>query len=489
MTTIVTANPDYTKAQPELLLVRTFIEGEAAVKRAGYTYLPHPNMLDTKSDEQVRRYQWYKDGAEVEDFPSRTLADLIGAMNRQPIVAELPEKLAYLIEDSDGDWLPLQSSIEITASNCLQVNWHILLAEYDPLPDGAGTDISIAEKEALGQRASIKHYHREAMEDWAFGRVNGRLQLTYVRLESCETRKNDDLTTYEATVRLELGLDELGYWQRQTIVKTASDGIEGEKIYPQASGKTLDFIPIEVVMSERAIPGRLPVSAGYIAPLCHKARHRYMVSADLKERLRILQDTSFSSGWDESKKEQFTAINGRPYFAFGAGVHNFLPQDVEMDILKMTADGDALFRYMEENAKQIRAIGGRYDTDDKGQETLGEVEIKDSKEKAVLTILTNNIERAYKRLICYCGLFEGLALEPDEIDLKLNREFTSTKLSPEEIKAIIELRLSGLLTLEQTIKKLVAGGYLEGEAEELLAELENEGPAPAKEPVATKEEA
>ena len=34
------------------------------------------------------------------------------------------------------------------------------------------------------------------------------------------------------------------------------------------------------------------------------------------------------------------------------------------------------------NAKQIRAIGGRFDTQDKSQETLGEVEIKDANEKA-----------------------------------------------------------------------------------------------------------
>ena len=113
--------------------------------------------------------------------------------------------------------------------------------------------------------------------------------------------------------------------------------------------------------------GKLQIEGGYLAPLCHKAHARYQVSAELKERLRILQDTSYSSGWDESKKEEFDTINGRKYFAFGAGVHNFLPDDVSMDILKLTADGDALFRYMDENAKQIRAIGGRFDTQDKSQ--------------------------------------------------------------------------------------------------------------------------
>ena len=50
---------------------------------------------------------------------------------------------------------------------------------------------------------------------------------------------------------------------------------------------------------------------------------------------------------------------------------------------------------MDENAKQIRAIGGVLILRTK-PETLGEVEIKDANEKAVLTLLANNIERAYK---------------------------------------------------------------------------------------------
>jgi hypothetical protein len=176
---------------------------------------------------------------------------------------------------------------------------------------------------------------------------------------------------------------------------------------------------------------------------------------------------------DESKKEEFDTINGRKYFAFGAGVHNFLPDGVSMDILKLTADGDALFRYMEENAKQIRAIGGRFDTQDKSQETLGEVEIKDANEKSVLTMLTNNIERAYKNIIAYCGEFEGLALMPSDVDLVLNREFTSTKLTPDEVRAIRELVMDRLMTPQMAIEKLIAGGYLSGEAEEIIGMIES----------------
>jgi hypothetical protein len=270
-----------------------------------------------------------------------------------------------------------------------------------------------------------------------------------------------------------LGIDELGYWQELEIYNGQASIQKEERIYPQAMGKNLSYIPVEVVQTERKLAGTLQLEGGYLAPLCHKAHSRYQVSADLKERLRILQDTSYSSGWDESKKEEFDTINGRKYFAFGAGVHNFLPDGVSMDILKLTADGDALFRYMEENAKQIRAIGGRFDTQDKSQETLGEVEIKDANEKSVLTMLTNNIERAYKNIIAYCGDFEGLTLMPSDVDLVLNREFTSTKLTPDEVRSIRELVMDRLMTPQMAIEKLIAGGYLSGEAEEIISMIES----------------
>jgi hypothetical protein len=76
-------HPDYLTAAPDLLLVRKFIEGEAAVKREGSMFLPHPNQLECNTPEQLRRYEYYKMCAEVEDFPSRTLSDLLGAMFRQ----------------------------------------------------------------------------------------------------------------------------------------------------------------------------------------------------------------------------------------------------------------------------------------------------------------------------------------------------------------------------------------------------------------------
>ena len=62
---------------------------------------------------------------------------------------------------------------------------------------------------------------------------------------------------------------------------------------------------------------------------------------------------------------------------------------------------------------------------------------------------------------------------PSDIDLVLNREFTSTKLTPDEVRAIRELVMDRLMTPQMAIEKLIAGGYLSGEAEEIIGMIES----------------
>ena len=106
-----------------------------------------------------------------------------------------------------------------------------------------------------------------------------------------------------------------------------------ERIYPKVMGKNLTYIPVEVVQTERKLAGKLQIEGGYLAPLCHKAHARYQVSADLKDVYASCKIQVTQADGTKAKKEEFDTINGRKYFAFGAGVHNFLPDGVSMDIL------------------------------------------------------------------------------------------------------------------------------------------------------------
>ena len=88
-----------------------------------------------------------------------------------------------------------------------------------------------------------------------------------MRLESEEIRKDANGTNINVTVYLELGIDELGYWQELEVYNGQASIQKEERIYPKAMGKNLTYIPVEVVQTERKLAGKLQIEGGYLAPL------------------------------------------------------------------------------------------------------------------------------------------------------------------------------------------------------------------------------
>ena len=449
----------YDQDAPDVALVRHAIEGQAAIKRQRTTYLPHPSMVDNTSKEQRARYDAYLGRAEFDSSCGQTKTELVGAFTRAAHEINLPANIKYLEVDSDGDWLSLSDSMNVTFANILAVKYHILLAEFEDGGVDPSVQISKAQKAQLKQRSKIVHYPRESLTNWAFGVVNNRMQLTHVVLtsESCEL--NSEFVEVKVKKQLLLNIDENGDYRQRLIVSDGENITEGEWIYPSASGKNLKYIPIEVAQDERSYSGSLPRATGYLGSIALKDVARYQVNADLKEKLAVLQDTINSTGWTDSLWEEYKLINGRDYVATGLGVSNQFPDGVAVDVMKMQADGDAHFKYIAENEKQTRALGGRYETEPGDTNTATESVIKSAKENSVLSMIAVNIEGAYRRLAAYCSDFEGIYIEPDKIEITANRQFSATKMQPEEADRILSIYDHSLMSKTTALKKLRAGGY------------------------------
>ena len=97
------------------------MQGEAKIKRRATRYLKHPDMIDSTSDQATRRYAAYIDGAEFDDYPADTLRSMLGAMTKGQSTIELPEKLAYLEQNVDGDGMPLEGLRDICYKNLQEV--------------------------------------------------------------------------------------------------------------------------------------------------------------------------------------------------------------------------------------------------------------------------------------------------------------------------------------------------------------------------------
>lgn len=478
----ISNHSDYDATIDDVKLVRHAIEGEAAVKREGKIYLKNPSMVDSTSQQAKDRYAAYLDRAEFDSVCGSTEIELMGAFKNSPHEIELPPQVAYLLDDSDGDALSLSDAINIAAVNCLEVKFHILLAEFEDGGIEEGRQITVAEKAKLKQRAKIVHYPRETLTNWEFAKVNGRVQLSKACLTTEDIQVDENFKETKRTKHLILALDENGlYRQKLIITQNNSDTPldEGEWIQPKALNKRLDYIPIEIIQDSKMVIGELPRQCGYLEPIARKDIHRYQVNADLKEKLAILQDTVNSFGWTDQSWEEFKKINNRDYVVTGVGVSNQFPRDVTVDVLKLTTDGDAHFKYIELNEKQTKALGGRID-DETSDATATEARIRSARENAILSSIAQSCEQGFRRLISYCCEFEGLKISHNDIKLDVNREFSSTKISAEEVRSLIEAKDGGLIS-KKTAAKLAKDGGLSDEEEtldEALEAIESEMPDP-----------
>lgn len=480
---LITEHPDYTLMKQEIKAVRDCIEGSPAVKRERTVYLKHPNMIDQTSPQQLARYDAFLDGAEFDEYPATTLTSMLGQMTEGEIECELPERLEYLKNDIDGDGMPLAGAVEDIYSNDLQVKFHILVADYRGLTNVDAEAVTLADVKAQNPRAVIKMYNRESLVDWEFKRINGRMQLSMMVLVEESTERNNLFERKNIKTFLVLALDESGDYYQQKYIRGADVYVkDGDQVYiKEPNGRPLKWIPHEIVVDQEWPAGSLPRRPGFLYPTCMMSLYRYRMSADYKESLRYMQPTTFTSGWKEGDKALFTELNSRDYIAFGAGVSNNLPDGVTVDIKGLGVESEPYERYFDANDKRARAVGAIISDPAQGADVTATKSMIDNKNAtAVMTMIVKNTEAALKRVILYCGMFEGLwsqdAIEVnlDKITLKLPRKFIKVTMSAEEINSVVMAVNNRLISLAEAQRKLVAGGFTIGDAQKILDELDTE---------------
>ena len=473
-----TTHPDYATIQPALKSVRDCVLGGFFVKLEGYTYLPHPSQVDKESDAARQRYAEYKAGAEFDEITQMSLKSFLGRMKFSDAEFDLPDKLSYLVENADGDGVTMSGLIEQTAANVMQVGWHLLVAEYmnAPLP---GEQMSQAQAASRGIRAAIKAYNRESVLDWDFRRINGVMQLSYLKVMEKRTQLNqitggrDDVTEY-----LVMALDEEGnyYWQKfDDELVTQRDAPRNEVT---VNGQRLKWLPVEIVADLEPPVGAMPKSMGLLSPIATACLDRYRVSADYKETIKNICPTSYTTGWTDQGWTEFQTMNdNRNYIAFGARAMNNLPLGVEIGTLNPSITLEGFERYFEANKQKIIALGGIWPSTDSGVvKTATQSENESSEVTSRLVTLANSLEAAFKRIVVYCGLFEGIyqqdAIEEnlDDVVVALPKDFARSKLIPQEQKEIRDNYLAGLYSRNEAVRLLVRGGCTVSDVDTILAE-------------------
>lgn len=479
-------NDDYLETADAICAIRDCIEGGFKIKLKRTEYLPDPSPVDTFSDEKRRRYSAYIAGAEFEEFALETERAMIGLMTKGEIEFVVPPQIGYLANDVDGDGSPLSGAIERTFKELLEVKFQVLLAEMSGLSGLDATKLSIADLKEINPKAHIKSYCRESLIDWGFRIINGVNQLSLMILkEESDSRNMIDFSEEENISYLVLALDENGdyFQQRFKLIENTKNMEAGEPFYPKIKGSSLKWIPAQIACDEFTPSGELPCGMGFLYAIADISLHMYRASADYKEALRLVQPTTFLSGGQQGDDELFKKLNGgRQFIAWGAGAANWLPNNVTAKIEGLGVQTEPFERYFDAQRKKATLLGATISSDNKaGNVSATESAITATQNDAIMVQIVNNTESAYKRLIAYCGMYMGLwgqeEIESnlDKITLNLPKEFSSLKLTYNDVTSLIAVYNSGLIDKETVINKMVAGGFVDSEVQDIMDRIDSSG--------------
>lgn len=440
--------------------------GESVLMGSEFGYLRLINPSDV-TDYNIQKNKGMINGAVLFNATVRTLSGLMGLLFRSdPVWPEFKSGMEYLIDDSDGAGLSLDHQSQLVAWNVLQIGRHGLLADMPRNEDGSAITL---DKVRRGYRANIKQYTAENIVDHHESVVDGAKVLDMLMLREYKTTWNDNGIdrTEEAVYRVYRLRDGIVTVQMYDKGKTATS----EEIEIRAGGnQTLDRIPFVFVGSVNNNPDYdpLPLEALADTNLGH-----YQESANLRvsswdtsaAQPYIADDKYFNFYSREENKGASVEVGSSTAHIMGTGgSYGFaqpLPNSLSSDL-------------MAKDELRMVALGAQLITASGQAETAEAVRIKHGSDISVLESISINVADAYRRMLIFCHKMMGVDYE--DLPTSLNREFFDSKLTAQEVTAVVGAWQAGAISEMEKSRILQKGKVIDAETdlEEMHEQIQDE---------------
>jgi hypothetical protein len=432
---INTCHPTYANKTERWRRNRDALAGQDAIHRGGVRYLP-----DDNNGKEPERYQRLLERATFTRFTGYTLEGLVGAVFRKPATSDIPDAMAYMLEDANGSGRSLEQVGKEVVGELLIVDRVGILAEYPAADEG----LSAEQVSSLGLRPKLTLYDTENIDNWRYEFKGGTLRLTMIKLkELAEIDQDDYATTSECRYRV-LKMQDGVY--TQSVFNESGQLIEGPFVPRQASGQTWDRIPFHFAGANTNMPepGEAPLSGIVDLNISH-----YQVTADKRQNLHVHSGGLLVISSDMSS-EEFRQQNPNG-ITVGVNSGVFLGSAGKAELLQLDASS-ASQTEIESIQNQLVAVGARLITAQGGNQTAEAARIAASAESSALSNLVGNASEAIEAALEDCALFAGA--DPALVKFNLNREFFDTNLDPQAIMALIALGDRGIIAITDQRHKL-----------------------------------
>jgi len=426
---ITDTSPDYDVRLPQWEKVRDCLEGEDTIKDGGTAYLPQPRGMK-KID-----FKNYLQRANFYGVSGRTLGGLVGLVFRIDPVIDIPSQLESMRELASPEGFTMQEIVREARCEVLSLGRYGLLVDM-PQIDNAMPYIATWKAEDIFR-------WEEKIE-----LTTGFRKLSRVVLQEEPLDSNETTTTY---IR-ELFLDETGIYQQQRWARVQDEASTpfssatltpgsfervGELITPKRFNQPLREIPFFFAntFDKRARTTKPPMIDLVNVNLGH-----YRNSADYETALHIIgSPTPYVFG---------IRSEDRPTTFGPAQIWHSVSKDVKAGMIEYTGTGVTSIRLaMEDKEKRMAVLGARLirgeDRENMSSETT---RLNAREETSVLLSGVRTVEQVFTAACQFAAGWKGG--NKDAVKFRLNRDFVETRLTSEELTALVKSWQEGALSDE-----------------------------------------
>jgi hypothetical protein len=414
--------------------------GSDAVKAQGPRYLPRLDGQPLLGPE----YPAYLLRALFYNATGRTIDGLAGLVHQKPPDVTLPSALLDHVMD-----------ITLTGETLALVG---LRATREVLTTGRyGILVDLSDAETTDPRPYWVGYPAEDIISWRVERRSGDEVVTRVVLREVVEDVGEDPYTVAFGVRYrELFLNDAGAYQVRLWAKLPTSHVVGGKtiwlptdpVTPMRRGEPLTFLPFVFLGPDSLSP---TVARPPLLDLVDVNLSHYRSSADREHALHF---TAAPTAWVSGAK-------GTGPLRIGSSVAWDLGENGRADFLEFKGTGiGAIERAMAEKRELMATLGGRLlDAAPKGSETAEAARLRHAGDHATIRTIAAVLSAGLTWALQVHGWWVGPEATPTEVParVELHRDFTSVRMSPDDLRAQILAWQSGAISFETLHANLVRG--------------------------------
>lgn len=445
-------HPEYSKKITRWQKNLDAFHGEDAVKNAGKTYLTAPGGFD--EGDYVR----YKTRAKWFGATAQTVKGLRGAVFQKDPDKKVSTSVEKHLENITLTGIPIEVLAGVMFGHLELIGRYGILLDYN-------------EKEG---RPFWSGYPASNIINWRTQNIDGKVSTVMVVLKE-HTYSHKDMFEVEAVIKYRVCyLNDDGDYQIDVYENRPSVGgigiykLDSESIIPVKRGNPLDFVPFQIFGAEDLT---FDISDGPLDSLVDVNYAYYRHSADYEHGL-------FLTGLPTPVITGQSIEEGKPLVIGSLAAWVLTNPEAKAYLLEYQGHGlQSHEKAMDNDKQEMATLGARLlEEMPETQETLGAVQIRHSGETGSLKSLANLASSGLSQIIRWHHWWNGDTenVEDERYLYWLNTDFSTARLDPQEMQALIGLWQSGGISKQTLFWNLYQGEVVPAERtfeeEELLIE-------------------